>query len=223
MDEDIIRIFYTKPGVCLTDILLFQCPSDGFGIGYIIKDHGIQYSVSSKHRQTKRYVNTLENTLLELKNLLNSTSNVVCEETHHNPVIHAAHLSHKRASIKDMTVPCMSKDSEDLAAEEREAGDKVDVDYGDQWGLSHHDKHHLPAPDAAAASTGGEGEARPTMTLDRQDSGGGNWFANVLVRHDSLGLDEIKKIGIRLSFNEDVDSQGENSSDQSSVPGFYYY
>ena len=51
---------------------------DGFGIGYIIKSDGLQFSVSSKHRQTPRFVNSLENTLKELKRLLNSSSNVVC-------------------------------------------------------------------------------------------------------------------------------------------------
>lgn len=43
---------------------------DGFGVGYIIRDSGLQYSVSSKHRQTKRFVNCLENTLYELGNML---------------------------------------------------------------------------------------------------------------------------------------------------------
>lgn len=44
---------------------------DGFGIGYIIKDHGLQYSVSSHHRQTQRYVDTLEKILLEIQELMN--------------------------------------------------------------------------------------------------------------------------------------------------------
>jgi hypothetical protein len=50
--------------------------SDGFGIGYIIKDNGIQYSVSSKHRQNKRYVETLRSTLKEMQNLLKPISSV---------------------------------------------------------------------------------------------------------------------------------------------------
>ena len=44
--------------------------SDGFGVGYIIKDYGISYSVSSKHRQTSRYVRTLETVLQELQSVL---------------------------------------------------------------------------------------------------------------------------------------------------------
>jgi hypothetical protein len=49
---------------------------DGFGIGYIIKDNGLQYSVSSKHRQNKRYAETLRSTLKEMQNLLQPISSV---------------------------------------------------------------------------------------------------------------------------------------------------
>eukprot|EP00978_Attheya_sp_CCMP212_P024111 scaffold75322_cov44-Attheya_sp.AAC.2 len=44
----------------------------GKGVGYIIKDHALQYSVSSKHRQTRRFVRSLEVVLSELKGLLMS-------------------------------------------------------------------------------------------------------------------------------------------------------
>lgn len=47
---------------------------DGYGIGYIIKDDALSYSVSSKHRQTQRYVNTLRDTLLEIQQLLKPSS-----------------------------------------------------------------------------------------------------------------------------------------------------
>ena len=53
---------------------------DGFGIGYIIKDHGISYSVSSKHRQTLRYVRCLEATLHAMQKLLAPFSNVRVEQ-----------------------------------------------------------------------------------------------------------------------------------------------
>ncbi|GKY99897.1 hypothetical protein MPSEU_000943300 [Mayamaea pseudoterrestris] len=52
---------------------------DGFGIGYIIKDHGVSYSVSSKHRQTLRYVHCLEATLKAMQELLTPMSNVRVE------------------------------------------------------------------------------------------------------------------------------------------------
>ncbi|PHH87509.1 hypothetical protein CDD83_8756 [Cordyceps sp. RAO-2017] len=47
---------------------------DGFGIGYIIKDESISICVSSKHRQTKRFVDTLESYMLEIRRILRITS-----------------------------------------------------------------------------------------------------------------------------------------------------
>ena len=43
---------------------------EGFGIGYIIKDEGIQFCASSKHRQTARYLKNLEAYLLKVQDLL---------------------------------------------------------------------------------------------------------------------------------------------------------
>ncbi|EGX93438.1 carnitine acetyl transferase [Cordyceps militaris CM01] len=44
--------------------------AEGFGIGYIIKDESISICVSSKHRQTRRFVDALESYLLEIRRLL---------------------------------------------------------------------------------------------------------------------------------------------------------
>ncbi|KAL8908481.1 MAG: hypothetical protein Q9207_000787 [Kuettlingeria erythrocarpa] len=46
--------------------------ADGFGIGYIIKDDSISVCISSKHRQTKRFVDSLEAYFVEIKRLLRS-------------------------------------------------------------------------------------------------------------------------------------------------------
>jgi len=43
---------------------------DGFGVGYIIKDSRIQYSISSKHRQTKRFAHAIHQTLHEIGEML---------------------------------------------------------------------------------------------------------------------------------------------------------
>lgn len=43
---------------------------DGFGIGYIIKDDAISICVSSRHRQTRRFIDTLESYLLEIRRIL---------------------------------------------------------------------------------------------------------------------------------------------------------
>ncbi|KAH7321052.1 Choline/Carnitine o-acyltransferase-domain-containing protein [Stachybotrys elegans] len=47
---------------------------DGFGIGYIIKDESISICVSSKHRQTRRFIDTLESYLLEIRRILRITN-----------------------------------------------------------------------------------------------------------------------------------------------------
>ncbi|KAJ4582349.1 carnitine O-acetyltransferase yat1 [Exophiala dermatitidis] len=46
---------------------------DGFGIGYIIKDDSISVCASSKHRQTRRFVDSLESYLNEIRRLLKAT------------------------------------------------------------------------------------------------------------------------------------------------------
>ena len=46
---------------------------DGFGIGYIIKEDSMAICVSSKHRQTKRFIDALESYLLEMRKLLRTT------------------------------------------------------------------------------------------------------------------------------------------------------
>ncbi|KAI4184529.1 MAG: hypothetical protein L6R41_004680 [Letrouitia leprolyta] len=46
--------------------------AEGFGMGYIIKDDSISVCISSKHRQTKRFVDSLEAYFAEIKRLLRS-------------------------------------------------------------------------------------------------------------------------------------------------------
>lgn len=46
---------------------------DGFGIGYIIKDGSISICASSKHRQTRRFIESLEAYFLEVRKLLRQT------------------------------------------------------------------------------------------------------------------------------------------------------
>ena len=152
---------------------------DGFGIGYIIKDHGVHFSVSSKHRQTKRYINMLENTLLEIKQMLKSDSSVVCHGSHHNHIIHPA--DPLRRSLREME------------SEVAEYGD-----YGDVYGENscHND------PDLVRE------------TPERAHSKG-NWFSNVVPR--SMGLSEISRAGIRLSFNEEIDSSASVSTSSGSL------
>jgi carnitine O-acetyltransferase len=46
---------------------------DGFGIGYIIKEDSISVCASSKHRQTKRFIDSIESYLNEIRRLLRAT------------------------------------------------------------------------------------------------------------------------------------------------------
>ncbi|KAK9351218.1 hypothetical protein V1523DRAFT_417399 [Lipomyces doorenjongii] len=46
---------------------------DGFGIGYIIKPDSISICASSKHRQTRRFLETLHNYFMEVRSLLRAT------------------------------------------------------------------------------------------------------------------------------------------------------
>ncbi|RUS14143.1 acyltransferase ChoActase/COT/CPT [Endogone sp. FLAS-F59071] len=46
--------------------------ANGFGVGYIIKDDGIAFCASSKHRQTARFLRTLESYLLEVQVMLHN-------------------------------------------------------------------------------------------------------------------------------------------------------
>lgn len=47
--------------------------ADGFGIGYIIKDDSISVCASSKHRQTQRYIDSIESYLNEIRRLLKAS------------------------------------------------------------------------------------------------------------------------------------------------------
>jgi carnitine O-acetyltransferase len=49
---------------------------DGFGLGYIIKDGSLSICASSKHRQTRRFVESLEAYLLEMRRALRAVKGV---------------------------------------------------------------------------------------------------------------------------------------------------
>jgi carnitine O-acetyltransferase len=48
--------------------------AEGFGIGYIIKDDSISICASSKHRQTKRFVDALESYFLQIRYILKQST-----------------------------------------------------------------------------------------------------------------------------------------------------
>lgn len=59
---------------CLRHFGFGPTSGDGYGIGYIIKDDSISICASSKHRQTARFMHTMELYLLEIRKLLRATS-----------------------------------------------------------------------------------------------------------------------------------------------------
>lgn len=56
---------------CLKNFGFGPVTANGFGIGYVIRDHSISFVVSSKHRQTQRFVSLLEKSLLEVDHIFN--------------------------------------------------------------------------------------------------------------------------------------------------------
>eukprot|EP00545_Synedropsis_sp_CCMP1620_P007009 CAMPEP_0119009176 /NCGR_PEP_ID=MMETSP1176-20130426/4189_1 /TAXON_ID=265551 /ORGANISM="Synedropsis recta cf, Strain CCMP1620" /LENGTH=738 /DNA_ID=CAMNT_0006961637 /DNA_START=21 /DNA_END=2237 /DNA_ORIENTATION=+ len=73
--------------------------ADGFGVGYIIKDDALSYSVSSKHRQTQRYVNMLRRTLLDFKEMLKPINRV---EVGGNAILSAAGRHRSLKNVKPL-------------------------------------------------------------------------------------------------------------------------
>mmetsp|Transcript_27260 Transcript_27260/g.65279 ORF Transcript_27260/g.65279 Transcript_27260/m.65279 type:complete len:1191 (+) Transcript_27260:359-3931(+) len=82
---------------------------DGLGIGYIIKEAGLSFSISSKHRQTTRYALTLEAVLREMAQLFSPTRKAQVRD--------APPMPPQRATLK--TIAC-----NDIAYDS----------YGDIWG-----------------------------------------------------------------------------------------
>lgn len=69
---------------------------EGFGIGYIIKDDSISICASSKHRQTKRFVDAIEGYLNEIRRVLRATHH----RKHSHKASRAREIEEERASKK---------------------------------------------------------------------------------------------------------------------------
>ena len=104
---------------------------DGFGIGYIIKDDSIAICVSSKHRQTKRFIDALESYLLEIRKLLRTTQRKSksptasrARETEENPVVSQERAKGRGRAIKGEGAKANSAaaDKEDLKADSDDDG-----------------------------------------------------------------------------------------------------
>lgn len=58
--------------------------ADGFGIGYIIKEDSISICASSKHRQTQRFIDSIENYFNEIRRLLKSAKSKDAHASKHS-------------------------------------------------------------------------------------------------------------------------------------------
>lgn len=94
---------------------------DGFGIGYIIKDGSISICASSKHRQTKRFVDALEAYFLEVRKLLRATKKSTSQPGHSN-VRQAEELGRRGSRMKSRgrMITGESKPGKDIATPQEE-------------------------------------------------------------------------------------------------------
>jgi len=107
---------------------------DGFGIGYIIKDSSIHYSISSKHRQTSRYASVLEASLREMASLFRSKE---------DKPYSMKKGSSKRGNSFAFKCKSMFSNGEGANTSQDEAKDESNDAYGDLWGITS-PRHMLP-------------------------------------------------------------------------------
>jgi carnitine O-acetyltransferase len=108
---------------------------DGYGIGYIIKDHSIHYCLTSKRRQTSRFVMALEYVLRDLGNLLHTHS----LDTRNNP---------PGARLNDI----IEEVPEGKASSNTNGASPVTHSY-DMWGLRRPGEDEPPAHAASPSDT----------------------------------------------------------------------
>lgn len=72
--------------------------SDGYGIGYIIKEDGLSFVMSSKHLQTRRFLDRLKSYLIEIQKILINTSGLAEDRMGANA--HQLLDDHRTASLK---------------------------------------------------------------------------------------------------------------------------
>jgi len=114
---------------------------DGFGIGYIIKDNGVQYAISSKHRQTRRYAHAIHQTLCEIGELLEPLTSQ--ELGHHR----STHTSKEIAKVLKTAPAASSKKSLTTSGNE-------DVQFADGWDDTYGDTIQVPpSPQRSVSSS----------------------------------------------------------------------
>lgn len=164
---------------------------DGLGIGYIIKDHQLHYSISSKHRQTRRYAYTLESVLRDMAKLFLDTT----KTNQVGAALRAANTSatQPRQHLKNLPVHMISYDS-----------------YGDLWGES--DAPDLPSTKVASQSAMTTVETKEESISPKADPPTQRWSAEELA--------EIAEEIFELSLNDKKmdNAAAPNAEESSSTP-----
>jgi len=94
---------------------------DGFGIGYIIRDFGLQFSISSKHRQTKRFVNMFNLTLMQLGSMMENLDLIEIQKARRasltNNEVSLRNSSADKQGLQHLESYDMFGESEDIAVD----------------------------------------------------------------------------------------------------------
>ncbi|RMZ91342.1 hypothetical protein DV736_g1421, partial [Chaetothyriales sp. CBS 134916] len=115
---------------------------DGFGIGYIVKDESISVCASSKHRQTKRFIDSIESYLLEIRRLLKATrprDAATAKSTRAREVDYAGRDGHQKARGRVIKAESLRADGEAKGTRTPMSIDTNDVDDDDLGGYGFFD------------------------------------------------------------------------------------
>ncbi|POY72078.1 hypothetical protein BMF94_4885 [Rhodotorula taiwanensis] len=122
--------------------------SDGLGIGYIIKGDSISFCVSSKHRQTQRFLNALESYLLEMQGLLKQLH----QEANRKP--NSMFVDHFAGEIDAQT-------GKPIRQEYKRSGTRTPLEYSDGYGFYGSLSQDVEKALHEKGATGQDGVAKP--------------------------------------------------------------
>lgn len=157
----------------------------GFGIGYILHKDKVVVTVSSKFRQTERFLLTFKAVVGSIKRMLRAKSDVMLE---------AADSSSRKAEMKKLRIERELRNVDRLLPSMRHP---IEIDVGSAVDLS--DRRHLQAKDMGSGSVSGSGSgsrSRSGSGSDKDDDfaylGGYGYFdvGEVELRSDEISRNE---------------------------------
>lgn len=99
--------------------------ADGYGIGYIIKDEGISVCASSKHLQTRRFLDTLQNYLVEVQKIVTHLHRAANERPRFFEEASEVEVRQNRGPKRVPSTPVLVSIAEDGAEEEVDGEDDI--------------------------------------------------------------------------------------------------